>query len=87
MPWSRHPVQSSVLSRRKESSLTYLVVCVRLSLGRVGLVQLVLDQVVLRVHDVQVLVLVAVPVILLVLAGAADVVEHLPQFVTLGWST
>lgn len=58
-------------------------------LRRIGLVELLLelsDQIVLRVHDVQVLVLVPVHFVLLVLTGAADVVEDLPQFVTLGWN-
>lgn len=57
-------------------------------LRRIRLVEFVLelsDQIVLRVHDIQVLVLVPVPFVLLILAGAADVVEDLPQFITLGW--
>lgn len=69
--------------------LTYLVVSVTFMLCRIRLVELVLElshQIVLRVHDIQVLVLVPVPFVLLVLTGAADVIEYLPQFVTLGWS-
>lgn len=54
----------------------------------VGLVEFVLelsDQIILRVHDIQVLVLVPVPFVFLILTGAANVVEDLPQLVALGW--
>lgn len=54
----------------------------------VRLVEFVLelsDQIILCVHDIQVLVLMPVPFVLLILAGAAYVVEDLSQFVTLGW--
>lgn len=57
-------------------------------LCRIRLVEFVLelsDQIILCVHDIQVLVLVPVPFVLLILARAADVIEDLPQFVTLGW--
>lgn len=57
-------------------------------LCRIRLVEFVLelsDQIVLRVHDIQVLILVPVPFVLLILTGATDVVENLPQFVTLDW--
>ncbi|TNN72738.1 hypothetical protein EYF80_017022 [Liparis tanakae] len=43
------------------------------------------NQIILSIHDVQVLVLVPVPFVLLILTGAADVVEDLPQFIALGW--
>jgi len=43
------------------------------------------NQIILSIHDIQVLVLVPVPFVLLILTGAADVVEDLPQFITLGW--
>ena len=58
-------------------------------LCRIRLVEFLLelsDQIIFCVHDVQVLVLVPVPFVLLILTGAADVVEDLPQFVALGWS-
>lgn len=64
-----------------------MTVSIALILRRVGLVEFVLqlsDQIILRVHDIQVLVLVAVPFIFLLLAGAANVIEDLPQLVTLG---
>lgn len=65
---------------------TYLTVSVALILRGIGLVEFVLqlsDQIILRVHDIQVLVLVAVPFVFLLLAGAADVIEDLPQLVAL----
>lgn len=68
--------------------LTYLVVSFTFILRRIRLVEFVLqlsDQIILCVHDIQVLVLVPVPFVLLVLTGTADVVEDLSQFVTLGW--
>lgn len=49
-------------------------------LRRIRLVQLVLelsDQIILRVHDVQVLVFVPIPFIFFILTGAADVIEDL----------
>lgn len=69
--------------------LTYLVVSVAFMLSRIRLVEFLLelsDQIILRVHDIQVFVFVPIPFVLLVLTGAADVIEDLPQFVTLGWS-
>lgn len=69
--------------------LTYLTVPITFILRRIRLVEFVLqlsDQIILRVHDIQVLVLVPVPFVLLILTGAADVIEDLPQFITLGWS-
>lgn len=57
-------------------------------LRRIRLVELVLelsDQIILRVHDVQVLVFVPIPFVFLILTGAADVIEDLSEFVTLGW--
>lgn len=71
-------------SCKLECFLTDLVVSVIFILSRVRLVQFVLQllhQVVLVVHDIQVLVVVPVPFVLLVLAGAADVVEDLPQLI------
>lgn len=68
--------------------LTYLVVSITFMLCRIGLIEFLLelsDQIILSVHDIQVLVLVPVPFVLLILTGAADVVEDLPQFVALGW--
>lgn len=62
------------------TAFTYLAVPVALVLRRIRLVEFVLqlsDQIVLRVHDVQVLVLVAISFIFLLLAGAADVIEDL----------
>lgn len=72
------------------SGLTYLVVPVCLVPSTVWwLVEFVLElsnQVFLHVHDVQVLVLMTkVPLVLLIIAAAADVIEDLPQLVTLGW--
>lgn len=54
----------------------------------IRLAQFILElsvQIILRVHNIQVFIFVPVPFVLLVLAGAADVVEDLPQLVTLGW--
>lgn len=70
-----------------QAPFTYLAVPVALILHRIGLVEFVLqlsDQIVLRVHDIQVLVLVTIAFVFLLLAGAADVIEDLPQLVTLG---
>lgn len=55
----------------------------------IRLAQFILElsvQIILCVHNIQVFIFVPVPLVLLVLAGAADVVEDLPQLVTLGWS-
>lgn len=68
---------------------TYLVVAVAFMLRRIRLAQFILQlsvQIILCVHNIQVLIFMPVAFILLVLAGAADVIEHLPQLVTLGWS-
>lgn len=70
-----------------EPPITYLAVPVALILSRIGLVEFVLQlshQVVLRVHYIQVLVLLTIYFVFLLLAGAADVIEDLPQLVTLG---
>ena len=55
-------------------------------LSRIRLVEVVLElshHLVLCVDDIEVLILLPVHVILLILAGAADVVEDLPQFIML----
>lgn len=70
------------------ATLTDLVVSVAFMLRRIRLAQFILElsvQIILCVHNIQVFVLVPVPFIFLVLAGAADVIKHLPQLVTLGW--
>lgn len=62
------------------STLTYLAVSITFMLRRIRLVELVLelsDQIILRVHDVQVLVFVPIPFVFLILTGAADVIEDL----------
>lgn len=67
---------------------TYLAVSVTFMLSGVRLAQFILElsvQIILCVHNIQVLVLVPVPFVLLILAGAADVIEDLPQLVTLSW--
>lgn len=72
----------------QQQTPTYLAVPVTFMLSRVRLAQFILElsvQIILRVHNIQVLVLVPVPFVLLILAGAADVIEDLPQFVTLSW--
>lgn len=77
----------TVLQVCVEDPLTDLVVSITLMLCRIRLVEFVLelsDQIILCVHDIQVLVLVPVPFVLFILAGAADVVEDLSQFITLG---
>lgn len=74
---------------KAKKALTYLAVSITFILHRVRLIEFVLqllDQIVLRVHDIQVLVFMPIPFIFLVLAGAADVIEDLPQFVSLGWT-
>lgn len=71
-----------------DDDLTYLTVPITFILRRIGLVEFVLqlsDQIFFRVHYIEVLVLMPVPFVLLVLTGAADVIEDLPQFVSLGW--
>lgn len=88
---SAAPISPLASSRTRRPPLvqtpfTYLTVSVALILRGIGLVEFVLqlsDQIILRVHDIQVLVLVTVPLVFLLLAGAADVIEDLPQLVTL----
>ena len=74
-----HPADSAALCH----PLTYLVGALILLLLPIGLIQLVLQlplQVLFSVHDVQVFIVMMIPLIF-IFTAAADVIKYLPQFI------